>query len=95
MKNRNKIVQCISNAEYVRADTYHPQNKSSCLIICRFDNFIVEAVSGYSDGEFDWVRNLPKDHDGKVLLWAYVPFPADDELRKILAEMGEHPMTAH
>ena len=73
MRNRNKIVQCISNAEYVRADTYHPQNNSSCLIICRFDNFIVEAVSGYSDGEFDWVRNLPKDHDGKVLLWAYTP----------------------
>ena len=85
---RNKAVLCRVEAQYVRADMYHPAEGSNCLIICRVGNYIIEAVSRYSNGAYDW-SNSAEGHEGKILLWAYAPFPSDTDLEKALTTLGE------
>ena len=91
MKKDKKAVLCRVEAQYVRADMFHPSEGSNCLIICKMGYYIVEAVSRYSNGEYDWINTLD-GQEGKVLLWTYAPFPSDKDLEKALLTLGEHPL---
>ena len=93
MKNSKKAVLCSVEAQYVRADMFHPSEGSDCLIICKMGDYIIEAISRYSNGEYNWTTT-PEGEGGKVLMWAYSPFPSDKDLEKALRILGEHPKGA-